>query len=87
MADDLQSAGYEILNEVVINQVLVSFGSPETTKAVISRVQEESICWCGGTEWQGKAAMRISISSWATDERDIEISLNAIKRAAKVVCG
>jgi glutamate/tyrosine decarboxylase-like PLP-dependent enzyme len=87
MADDLQSAGYEILNEVVINQVLVSFGSPETTKAVISRVQEESICWCGGTEWQGKAAMRISISSWATDERDIEISLDAIKRAAKVVCG
>jgi glutamate/tyrosine decarboxylase-like PLP-dependent enzyme len=87
MADDLQSVGYEILNEVVINQVLVSFGSPEKTKAVISRVQEESICWCGGTEWQGKAAMRISISSWATDERDIEISLDAIKRAAKAVCG
>src|SRR6267378_305491 len=53
MAEDLQSVGYEILNEVVINQVLVSFGSPEKTKAVISRVQEESICWCGGTEWQG----------------------------------
>ncbi len=87
MADGLHSAGYEVLNEVVINQVLVSFGSSEMTKAVISRVQEESICWCGGTEWQGKTAMRISISSWATDERDIEISLDAIKRAAKAVHG
>ena len=62
MAEDLQSGGYEILNEVAVNQVLVSFGSPEKTKAVIARIQEESVCWCGGTEWQGRAAMRISIS-------------------------
>jgi aromatic-L-amino-acid decarboxylase len=57
---------------VVINQALVSFGSPEKTREVIRRVQEEGTCWCGGTEWKGKTAMRISVSSWATTEADIE---------------
>ena len=50
----LRDAGAEILNEVVINQVLVSFGSPDLTKAVIARVQQDGVCWCGGTEWQGQ---------------------------------
>lgn len=62
----------ETLNDVVINQVLASFGSPEKTREVIRRVQEEGTCWCGGTEWKGKTAMRISVSSWATTEADIE---------------
>ena len=78
----LQDAGFEVLNDVVINQVLVSFGRPEVTREVIRRVQEEGTCWCGGTVWQGKTAMRISVSSWATTETDVEHSLQAIIRIA-----
>jgi glutamate/tyrosine decarboxylase-like PLP-dependent enzyme len=82
-ADGLRDAGYEILNDVVINQVLVSFGAPEVTRAVIERVQAEGTCWCGGTEWQGRTAMRISVSSWATTDQDVESSLAAIQRVAE----
>jgi glutamate/tyrosine decarboxylase-like PLP-dependent enzyme len=84
-AEGLRAAGHEILNEVVINQVLVSFGSAEVTREVMRRVQEQGTCWCGGTVWQGKSAMRISVSSWATTEADIERSLEAIARIAREV--
>jgi glutamate/tyrosine decarboxylase-like PLP-dependent enzyme len=82
-AGGLREAGFEILNDVVINQVLVSFGSPDTTRAVIERIQRDGTCWCGPTEWQGRTAMRISISSWATTSDDVEMSLNAMLRAAR----
>jgi glutamate/tyrosine decarboxylase-like PLP-dependent enzyme len=82
-AAGLRDAGFEILNDVVINQVLVSFGTPEQTREVIRRVQEDGTCWCGGTVWQGKTAMRISVSSWATTEADVEKSLAAIVRIAR----
>jgi glutamate/tyrosine decarboxylase-like PLP-dependent enzyme len=81
-ADGLREAGYEVLNDVVINQVLVSFGGAEVTRSVIERLQREGTCWCGGTEWQGRAAMRISVSSWATTAADVEASLAAIRRIA-----
>jgi glutamate/tyrosine decarboxylase-like PLP-dependent enzyme len=82
LAAGLEARGHEILNEVVINQVLVSFGPPAVTRAVIERVQQEGTCWCGGTEWQGRTAMRISVSSWATTNADVDASLEAICRAA-----
>jgi glutamate/tyrosine decarboxylase-like PLP-dependent enzyme len=82
-AEKLRAAGFEILNDVVINQVLVSFGSVEKTREVIRRVQEDGTCWCGGTVWQEKTAMRISVSSWATTKEDIEKSADAIVRIAK----
>jgi glutamate/tyrosine decarboxylase-like PLP-dependent enzyme len=82
-AGGLQAAGYEILNDVVLNQALVSFGSPDVTRRVIRRVQEEGTCWLGGTEWQGQVAMRISVSSWATTEEDVRRSLEVILRIAK----
>ncbi len=81
-AEGLRAAGFDVLNDVVINQVLVSFGDASKTQEVIRRVQEEGICWCGGTVWQGKTAMRISVSSWATTEADVDRSLEAIVRAA-----
>ncbi len=81
-AEGLRAAGHEILNDVEINQVLVSFGSPEVTRSVIERLQREGTCWCGGTEWQGRVAMRISVSSWATTAEDVEASLAAIQRVA-----
>jgi glutamate/tyrosine decarboxylase-like PLP-dependent enzyme len=82
-AEGLRDLGYEILNDVVINQVLVSFGSNGVTRAVIEGVQQDGVCWCGGTEWQGRAAMRISVSSWATTGQDVETSLEAIRRVAE----
>ena len=78
----LREAGFQVLNDVVINQVLVSFGRPEVTREVIRRVQEDGTCWCGGTVWRGETAMRISVSSWATTETDVERSLQAIVRIA-----
>ena len=82
-AEGLRAAGHEILNEVVINQVLVSFGDAAVTRAVIAKVQSEGTCWCGGTEWHGRAAMRISVSSWVTTAEDVEMSLAAIRRIAE----
>jgi len=84
-AERLGAAGFEILNDVVINQVLVSFGSDERTKAVIDAVQRDGTCWCGGTVWHGRHAMRISVSSWATTALDVEVSANAVIRIANSV--
>jgi glutamate/tyrosine decarboxylase-like PLP-dependent enzyme len=81
-AAGLRAAGYRVQNDVVLNQVLVSFGSAERTREVIALVQREGTCWCGGTLWQGHAAMRISVSSWATTEEDVQRSLAAILRVA-----
>jgi glutamate/tyrosine decarboxylase-like PLP-dependent enzyme len=78
----LAAAGYQVLNEVALNQVLVSFGPPERTERVIRALQEDGTCWFGGTVWQGQSAMRISVSSWATTDQDVERSLEAILRAA-----
>jgi aromatic-L-amino-acid decarboxylase len=80
-ANGLRERGFEILNEVVINQVLVSFGPPALTRAVIDRIQRDGVCWCGGTEWQGRTAMRVSVSSWATTDDDVAMSLDAMQRA------
>jgi len=82
-AAGLREAGIEILNDVVINQVLVSFGPPERTLEVIRRIQEEGTCWCSGTVWQGRTAMRISVSSWATTSADVEKSLAAMLGIAR----
>ncbi|MBZ5603374.1 MAG: aminotransferase class V-fold PLP-dependent enzyme [Acidobacteriia bacterium] len=73
---------YEILNDVVLNQVLVSFGDAEKTRRVIREVQADGTCWCGGTEWHGKTAMRISVSCWSTTEADVDRSVDAIRRIA-----
>ncbi len=77
-AEGLEAAGHTVLNDVVLNQVLVSFGDADETHRVLRRVQEEGTLWCGGTVWQGHAAMRISVSSWATTDADVERCLEAI---------
>jgi glutamate/tyrosine decarboxylase-like PLP-dependent enzyme len=79
----LLAAGFQVLNDVVINQVLVSFGDAAITHEVIRRIQEDGTCWCGVTEWQGRTAMRISVSSWATTEEDVDRSLEAMVRIAR----
>ncbi|MDX1442948.1 MAG: pyridoxal-dependent decarboxylase [Gammaproteobacteria bacterium] len=82
-AEGLRNEGFEILNEVVLNQVLVSFGEPEITREVIARIQRDGTCWVAGTEWQGRTALRISVSSWATTDEDVEKSLAAMIRCAR----
>jgi glutamate/tyrosine decarboxylase-like PLP-dependent enzyme len=81
-ARELRAGGLEILNDVVLNQVLVAFGSDEETLRAVARLQVEGTCWCGPTRWQGRAAMRISVSSWATTDDDVTRSVAAILRVA-----
>jgi glutamate/tyrosine decarboxylase-like PLP-dependent enzyme len=85
MADRLGEADdVEILNDVVLNQVLVRFGdSDERTREVIAAVQADGTAWMGGTTWQGRAAMRISVSNWSTTEADADRTVDAILRAAR----
>jgi len=82
-AAGLEAAGFKVLNDVVLNQVLIAFGDAETTNRVISEIQRDGTCWCGGTVWQGQTAMRISVSSWATTDADVERSLEAMVRVAR----
>ena len=82
-ADGLGAAGYEVLNDVVLNQVLVSFGDDETTLRVIEEIQRDGTCWCGATVWQGRRAMRISVSNWSTTVADVDISLEAMLACAE----
>jgi glutamate/tyrosine decarboxylase-like PLP-dependent enzyme len=78
----------EILNDVVLNQVLVRFGDDdEVTREVVRTVQEDGTCWLGATDWQGRAAMRISVSSFRTTREDVERSAAAILEAAAAVTG
>ena len=81
-ADGLRAAGFEVLNDVVLNQVLVSFGDPAATRRVTEALQADGTCWCGATEWQGRVAMRISVSSWVTTDADVQRCLAAMLRAA-----
>jgi len=82
-ADALRAAGHEVLNDVVLNQVLVSFGTREETQRTIAAIQEDGTCWCGGTVWKNRSAMRISVSNWATTDEDVDKSIEAMLRAAR----
>ena len=82
-ADGLRNAGFEVLNDVVLNQVVVVFGDETSTRKVIEAVQADGTCWCGPTVWKDRPAMRISVSSWATTEEDVERSLSAMISIAR----
>lgn len=83
LAEGLRKIGYEILNEVVLNQVVASIGTSEDIARIVASIQQEGECWLGSTVWQGKHSIRLSVSSWATTERDIERTLTAIARATR----
>jgi glutamate/tyrosine decarboxylase-like PLP-dependent enzyme len=88
-ADGLRAEpGIRVLNDVVLNQALVrvvpASGDPDAaTRAAIARVQQERVCWLGGTRWRGMDAMRISVSNWSTTEADVDRSVESIIRAAR----
>jgi glutamate/tyrosine decarboxylase-like PLP-dependent enzyme len=72
--------GVEIRNEVVLNQVLVSFGPDERTDALIESAQRDGTFWAGATTWHGKRYMRISVSNWTTTEADVDRCVETIER-------
>jgi glutamate/tyrosine decarboxylase-like PLP-dependent enzyme len=75
----------EVLNQVVINQISVSFGSDDVTRAVIARIQRDGVLYAGGSQWRGRWVMRLSVSSGPTTDADIEIAADAIIAAAQAV--
>jgi len=78
----LKIGGFEILNDVVFNQVLARYKSDEMTNRLVKGVQESGVCWLGGSQWDGKSVMRISVSSYKTTYEDIDLSANEILRIA-----
>lgn len=73
--------GVTVANDVVLNQVLVSFGDDSQTDRVVERVQQSGECWMGATTWHGQRLMRISVSNWSTSEADVDRSVGAIRDA------
>ncbi|MGV9809494.1 pyridoxal phosphate-dependent decarboxylase family protein [Micromonospora chersina] len=81
-ADGLAAAGFEVANDVVLNQVLVGFGDDARTDRVVAAVQADGTCWAGGTTWRGRRLMRLSVSNATTTEADVDRSVAAITRLA-----
>jgi glutamate/tyrosine decarboxylase-like PLP-dependent enzyme len=81
-AEGLTSAGFEVANDVVLNQVLVGFGDDARTDRMVAAVQADGTCWAGGTTWRGRRFMRISVSNATTTEADVDRSIAAITRLA-----
>lgn len=82
-AEGLSAAGYEVMNEVVLNQVVFAAANEPLTRSALARIQASGVTWLGPTHWQGRFAMRISVSSWATTDRDVERSLEVMMHALK----
>jgi glutamate/tyrosine decarboxylase-like PLP-dependent enzyme len=83
IADELRAAGFDVLNDVVLNQVLVDFGGEAHTLRVIDAVQHDGTCWAGVSRWRGRTVMRVSVSSWATTDDDVDRTMRAIVRLAR----
>lgn len=83
IAEGLASAGLEIVNDVVLNQVLVRASNDDATSRLIAEVQSHGTCWCGPTLWDGRVAMRVSVSGWSTTDEDAARCVEAIVRALR----
>jgi glutamate/tyrosine decarboxylase-like PLP-dependent enzyme len=83
--DELKAAGFEILNDVCFNQVLVHYQSNEMTLEILKKIQEMRVCWCGGSKWNGKDVIRVSVCSWATTARDVSISVASFTKSREMV--
>jgi glutamate/tyrosine decarboxylase-like PLP-dependent enzyme len=80
-AEGLAAAGYEVMNDVVLNQVVFAAEDEATTRTALTRIQASGVTWLGPTTWRGRFAMRISVSSWATTAEDVERSLAVMVNA------
>ena len=80
-SEQLQTEGFQVLNDVVFNQVLIGFDDDSLTPQIIEKIQASGECWVGGGAWQGRPVIRISVCSWATTEEDIARSVRAFVAA------
>jgi hypothetical protein len=86
LADGLsQISGVEVLNDVVFTQVSLTFGSDARTKAVTQALIDDGVVWMSGSEWSGRAVLRISVSNWSTDADDVALSIDAVRRAVATI--
>ncbi len=76
-AEELSGNGFTILNDVVFNQVLVACNNDVETERVLKNIQEQRICWCGGSVWFGRKVIRISVCSWVTTAEDVTRSVES----------
>lgn len=83
--EELSENGFEVLNDVVFNQVVLYCGNDELTLETLKKVQEARVCWAGSSKWKGKAVIRISVSSWATTEEDVTRSVRSFVEAREKV--
>lgn len=81
IAEELKTENFQILNNVVFNQVLVACDTDVLTNQTMQNIQKSGECWVGGASWDGKAVIRISVCSWATTENDIIRSVGAFVAA------
>jgi glutamate/tyrosine decarboxylase-like PLP-dependent enzyme len=82
IADRLSSAGFDVLNDVVLNQVLVRYRDGATTERLVAAIQADGRIWCGPTTWRGETALRISVSSWKTTTTDARRAADVIAECA-----
>jgi glutamate/tyrosine decarboxylase-like PLP-dependent enzyme len=75
--------GVELLNDVVLNQVLFRFATDEETDDALRRVQDAGDVWMSGTTWNGRRAIRVSVSNWQTTEDEIELALQSFRAAVE----
>jgi len=87
LGERLTAGGLTVPHDVVLNQVMVQLDIDEQTDALIAAVQQSGVMWCGGSTWRGRTVMRISVSSWATTDADIDLAVETILRLAAEIQG
>jgi glutamate/tyrosine decarboxylase-like PLP-dependent enzyme len=85
LAKGLRAHGYEILNDVVLNQVVAHSRTAVDHARIAQAAQQSGECWFGPTTWRGQDAIRLSVSGWMTDERDIQRTLASIRQVTDQV--
>ncbi len=78
VAQRLKDNGFQVLNRVCLNQVLVSLNTEEETIGLLEKIHADGRVWFGASRWQGRSVMRISLSSWRTKDEDLELLLDVM---------
>jgi len=79
--EELTKAGFDIVNDVVFNQVLVRCETDELTIQTLKNIQKLRVCWCGGSKWENRDVIRLSICSWVTTKKDVSLSVKSFIQA------
>ena len=82
-ADELQKAGFSLVNPPQFNQFMIKCESDAETEHLLKSVQDSGVCWCGGSSWEGEKVIRVSVCSHATTHEDIDMSVRAFKEARR----